>query len=229
MRKTLVAFVFLALCLAFGCVTTQAQTTITLVGGSCNSCFQFAVAGTSLSMTMSPSTTSSFAVSTGTGAAIPTLTLFTLSETAPILMAYMGGGMYNVAPGSGAFDIVLAMGSFTLDGILSIQNLSVATNSGTYDTTVMGNFDITGGSYCSESGAVCGPGAGYGKVLLTLGAMVPPIPNGSRGGLSSVSIVIPAGNFSATPEPTSMLLFGSGLLVLGGVLRRRTTVRRLLA
>jgi hypothetical protein len=229
MRKILVAFVFLALCLAFGCATTQAQTTISLVGGSCNSCFQFAVAGTSLSMTMSPSSTSSFAVATGTGPAIPTLTLFTLSETSPILMTYMGGGLYSAASGSGAFDIALAMGSFTLDGILSIQNLSVSTNSGTFNTTVNANFDITGGSYCSEPGAVCGPGAGYGKVVLTIGAMVPPIPNGGLGGLSPSSIVIPAGNLAATPEPTSMLLFGSGLLVLGGVLRRRATLRRLVA
>src|SRR5258708_21729827 len=130
MRKTLVAVVFLALCVAFGCVTAQAQTTISLVGGSCNSCFQFAVAGSNLTVTMSPSSTSSFAVATGTGPVIPTLTMFTLSETGPILMTYMGSGLYSVAPGSGAFDIVLAMGAFTLDGILSIQNLSVATNSG---------------------------------------------------------------------------------------------------
>jgi hypothetical protein len=228
MRKTLVGFVVLALGLALGCVTTHAQTTVTLGGGSCNSCFGFAVSGSSLKMTMSPATTSNFALATGTGPSIPTLTMFTLWESAPILMTNAGGGMYNVAPGSGAFEIAVAMGTFTLNGVLSIQNLSVATNSGTYDTTVMGNFNINPltSSYCMETGAVCGPGAGYGKVLLTFGSMVPPVPNGARGGFNSASIVIPASNLAATPEPTSMLLFGTGLLVFGAVLRRRAVLRR---
>ena len=226
MRKSLVGFLVLALVLALSCITAQAQTTVTLTGGSCNSCFNFAVSGSSVTMTMSPMSTSNWAVSTGTGPAIPLLTMFTFSESAPILMTDAGSGMFNVAPGSGAFDIALAMGAFTLNGVLSIQNLSVATNSGTFNTTIMGNFDITGGSYCSESGAVCGPGAGYGKVVLMFGSMVPPIPNGVHGGLNSASILIPATNLAATPEPTSMLLFGTGLLVLGGTLRRRGVLRR---
>ena len=225
MQKTLAGFVLLALGLAFSCAPAQAQTTITLNGGTCDSCFNLGVAGSSLTVTMS-SPISFIAISTGT--TIPTSTMFTLSETAPILMTF-AGGMYNAtAANLGAFDIALAMGTFTLNGVLSIQNLSVATNSGTYDTTVMGNFNINPltSSYCMETGAVCGPGAGYGKVLLTFGSTVPPVLNGARGGFNSASIVIPASNLAATPEPTSMLLFGTGLLVFGAVLRRRAVLRR---
>ena len=227
MQKTLAGFVLLALGLAFSCAPAQAQTTITLNGGTCNSCFNLGVAGSSLTVTMS-SPISFIAISTG--ATIPTSTMFTLSETAPILMTF-AGGMYNAtAANLGAFDIALAMGTFTLNGVLSIQNLSVATNSGTFNTTVMGNFSINpSSSYCSLPDTVCGPGAGYGKVLLTLGSMVgpmDPLTSSGRAGFNSGTIVIPASNLAATPEPTSMLLFGTGLLVFGAVLRRRAVLRR---
>jgi PEP-CTERM motif-containing protein len=40
----------------------------------------------------------------------------------------------------------------------------------------------------------------------------PPIPDYGRGGPNSASILTPAANLAATPEPTSILLFGTGLL-----------------
>jgi hypothetical protein len=130
--------------------------------------------------------------------------------------------MYNAMAGNlGAFDIALAAGAFTLNGVLSIQNFSVATNSGTFNTTITGNFWIDPtSSYCSEPGTVCGTGAGYGKVLLALGPTAPFTSSG-RAGFNSGSILIPPSNLAATPEPTSMFLFGTGLLVLGAALRRR--------
>ena len=221
MRKPLVGFVVLLFCLAFSCMTAHAaSTTITLAGGSCNSCFNFVVSGTSVTMTMSPSSTSFVAVTSGP-LPIPPITTFTLSETGPILLTSVGGGLYDVASGSGGFNIDLSGGGFTLDGVLSIQNLSLSGASGTIDTSVVGNFDINpSSSYCGLPSASCGPGVGYGKVFLTLSTN--PIANGSHGGLSGGSIVLPAANIAITPEPSSMLLFGTGLLAFGAILRRRS-------
>jgi hypothetical protein len=173
-------------------------------------------------MTMSPSTTSFIAFSTGSQvpSPIPALTTYTLSESSAIVLSYVGGGQYNFASG-GHFDLTLASGSFTLIGTLSVQDLSQTASSGTINTTIVANFDITGGTYCSASGSTCGSGVGYGKVFLTLSSATPPVTNGSHGGLDAARIVLPAGNTAITPEPASLLLFGTGLLVLGGTLRRR--------
>jgi PEP-CTERM motif-containing protein len=175
-------------------------------------------------MTMSPSSTSFIAIGLGSQvpSLIPMITTYSLSETAPILLTYAGGGNYNVAPGSGSFDLNLTTTSgFSLDGVLTVENLSQSGSSGTFNTSVVGNFTITGGSYCSEAGSTCGSDVGYGKVFLTLGTSMPPIGNGSTGGLDGGRLTIPVQNTAITPEPSSLLLFGTGLLAFGAALRRR--------
>lgn len=223
MRKSLVGFVFLALCLSFSSMPAHAQTVITLdpgpVTSPCTTCFDFSVSEPNVTMTL-PSPMSFAAITTGT-LLIPTITTYTMSETSPIFFTDAGGGVYNVAPGSGAFLIDLSSGTFTLNGALTIQNLAQNLNNGTIDTSIVGNFDILGGTYCSEPGATCGLGVAYGKVAMTLNTSGP-LTSSSVGQLNSATITDPPPG--VTPEPASILLFGSGLLAIGGALRRRLLV-----
>jgi hypothetical protein len=218
-RKLLTNLVVLVLGFVFTTTLASAQTQIGLVGTSCNACLNFVTTGTGLSETMTGPAATGVAITMGTPF-IPMVSLFSLSQTSAILLTASGtAGLYSAAPGSGGFDISLSgPGGLILTGFLSILNFSANTNSGTFDTTVAGNFDITGGSFCSSDPSACGPGAGYGKIVLTL---VGPIEAGGTAGLDGGKITIPAENSSVTPEPASMVLFGIGLLALGATLRRR--------
>jgi len=224
MRKSLVGFVVVGICLAFSCIPAHAQTSITLLGGSgvCTSCIDFTVSGSSVTLTMSTFTGTAVASGTQVPSPIPMFTAFTLSESSPIKL--MGsGGSYTVAPGSGTFDITLKEGLFTLIGVLTIQNLQVTDNKGVINTTIEGNFSITGGTYCGDAGSTCGTGVGSGTVLITLSMACGSsnITNGCHAGIDSLSLTLPATDLANTPEPSSMLLFGTGLLACGVFLRRR--------
>ena len=219
----MVGFVVLALCLAFSSIPAQAQTVITLAGSRCWSCFDFRVSESSLMLPMSHGWTSATAFTSGS-LPIPENTTFTLSESKPILMTHVGSGLYTLAPGSGGFDIRLVASGFTLFGFLALQNLSESRHHGAMEASLWGNFDITGGTYCSLPGARCGSDLGYVKIDLSLPSRFRWFRHGHHRyheGFDSGRIGFPPSPLAATPEPTAMLLFGTGLLVVGGVLRRR--------
>jgi hypothetical protein len=220
MRKSLVGFVFLALCLAFSGLTAHAQTAISLNGGTCNNCFTFAVGGGFTTMTET-STVSGPGGSIGplTPSQIPASLTYTFSEVSPIKFTYAGGGLYTFSSG-GPFHITLAGTGFSLIGTLSVQDLQQISIHGLINTMIVGNFSITS-STCAVLTACATGKLGYGSVDLLLSSAIPPITNGSKGSFNGGIILLPAVNPSVTPEPTSLLLFGTGLLVLGGALRRR--------
>jgi len=174
-------------------------------------------------LTMSHESTSATALTFGS-LTIPRITTFTLSESKPILMTYSGNGLYTVAPDSGGFDIRLVASGFTLFGFLAVQGLSESVHHHTLEASLFGNFDITGGTYCGLRGANCGSDVGFDEIDFRLRSRSPWFSHKHHryhGGFDSDSLWIPEKSLAATPEPTSMLLFGTGLLVVGGVLRRR--------
>jgi hypothetical protein len=145
MRKQLSAFISLGICLAFSCVTAQAQTTFGLSVDGCRA---------------------------GCGGAVPYTTVSLTREGSKVLVTESLNSTYTkefVATGSPTF--------FVAKGVTLAERAA-------YGSGFFFWSDLQGG-------------------------------NGNTG-----SIVADTPRLM-TPEPASMLLFGSGLLVLGGVLRRR--------
>jgi hypothetical protein len=95
--------------------------------------------------------------------------------------------------------------SFTLD--VFAVNCSLGTASCPTPITmdihnyVAGTFISASTCAVSTSGACAGPASNFGAVPFTMGGVIT--------------------TTSLTPEPASMLLYGTGLLLLGGILRRR--------
>jgi hypothetical protein len=123
--------------------------------------------------------------------------------------------------GTGAMDLRVAASGLTLSGPLRIQNLSESANQAVAGMA-LGNFDVAGTARCGLSGSRCGgdPSA----MVMTLRSRGPFMEHHPRerinGGFGGTFLGPPV-SMATTPEPMSMLLFGTGLLVLGGTLRRR--------
>ena len=228
MRKTLFGFVVLAICLSFSSVPAHAQTIITLnPGSSCLTCMTFKTTGSGVGSTLTISMTSAgvsgTADFTSSVSGVPSTSSFTLKDSAPIVLTetavIAGIAVYSYSSG-GPLNVTFSNSSpaFSLDGSLSVQGMTGVGNTGTINPTIVTNFTINpSSSYCSLAGVNCSAG-GYGEVFLRITGA--PVVDG-KGGVTGGTFDIPATDTAVTPEPTSLLLFGTGLLALGEALRRR--------
>jgi hypothetical protein len=118
-----------------------------------------------------------------------------------------------------AMTFMLGAGGSLLTGDLSLLNLLQAGKSGTFNYTGSANLALTSGSLMSHFTSA-------GGILdLTLKFKSKKQLSSIFGTSNSLIGRISTGELVPTPEPSSMLLFGSGLLALVGVLRSR--IRRL--
>lgn len=140
----------------------------------------------------------------------------TLPESKPILMTSGRRGLFPAASERGALALRLAASGFTLYGSLNIRNLSESDDDA---MVILEDLDIADAKSCVSPGAKCD--AGYDKMDLTLWCREPVMEHHRHKRFHHEPFGPQPVKMAATPEPMSMLLFGTGLLVLGGTLRRR--------
>jgi hypothetical protein len=209
MRKYLAISALLVLALTLSCMSVNAQSSISLQIGTPGT-LTFA-AGSSPILMVATTMGSAGGTEGLAGASSYTLTGGPITLTSTGGNTYSAIGALNIEVFSGTTDLL----SGTLDFVDFVQHGKTGNSNVGLET----NLDITGGSFCAEPGSVCGSGAGFATLTIGFPTGVP-VTHGVTGRLFTGTIM-PNSPASLTPEPVSMLLFGTGLVVLGGTLRRR--------
>ncbi len=106
---------------------------------------------------------------------------------------------------SGSYDATTGIGSF--NGNITIGSLLTA------DFTQLSFYDLTGGDYQF-----------FGDVTYTGGSMMGNLTGGRIDGVTNAnSVVAKLGQITVVPVPAALWLFGSGLLGLAGIARRKAS------
>jgi hypothetical protein len=208
MRKTLLGFVVLALCVAFSSLSAHAQTSVDLFIGPGAVSFTTIAEGsaatasfsaTGFALSLSPIGTYNYSL---TGSPV------TLTQTTPGNFTAASTPLTLTLTGTG-----LTSGSLT--ATVDLMSFKQTGGVGIFNNSFVANVTVT-----SASGSLAGYSGIGGKLILTL-----LLPNGASiddlGVGNSSGIFGGTGYMLPTPEPSSLLLFGTGLLALGGGLRRR--------
>lgn len=214
MRKLMVVLFVLALGVTFGSMTASAATSEVTLNLSVPGTVSFGAHGSSV--TFSPSSgmatggTTLLASSLDYGLSGGPVSLTNVISSSPVAFFTESGGSPIT------FDL---NGGALLAG--TIDSLTVMETGGL--VTTIADLNITSGSICTVH-LVCGTDVGQvilNLALPTVSTFLPSQPSTTSATLLGGSATI--GSFSSlvTPEPSSILLFGTGLLALGGILRRR--------
>jgi hypothetical protein len=215
MRKLWVVFSVLTLGVMFGSMPANAQTGIALSTSSTNGITFMSTGGGNLSMAAAV-----FGSAAGLGGLLGTTGFYTLSGApitltlgpsfSPIFADYNASGTLNfeITSKPGGLGTDLLMGTLTLLDLVQITHTGMTNTDGVADMT------ITGGTLKGDY-----PGStGISQVTINLAGLgFLPSLSGAR------STMLGGATLDAlpTPEPWSMLLYGSGLVLIGFVLRRR--------
>ena len=227
MAKTILSLTVVLLILFVGASSAGAQTSISFGnGGSSSDQVTFIANSGGAALDLGTCTVvSSVDTCTLSGPNVPGsgTYLFTTTEagTADIQVGAFIGSSLNRSVSMGG-----AATAFTFTS--SSGNLS---GSVVWDKVITDGQAILSGTLTISSSTLSGalgPGAVNSQVNIDITTVKGPdlsttIFNASPG--TTEGLALSSGEVAATPEPSSMLLFGSGLLMAGGILRRRLTLQ----
>jgi hypothetical protein len=217
MRRPWVVLSILALGVMLGSIPANAQTGIALSTSSTSGITFMSTGGGNLSLAAGV-----FGSAAGLGGLLGNTGFYSLSG-APIALT-LGPHLPTIfadysASGTLNFEITSMPGGLGTDllmGTLKLVDLVQVFTTGMTNTTAVADMTITAGTLKSDY-----PGStGISKLTINLAGLgyLPTLSGAKSTNLGSATL-----DALPTPEPWSMLLYGSGLVLIGFVLRRRLT------
>jgi hypothetical protein len=211
-RKALLGVSLFALLMTV-VTTATAQNQITLGGTAANSLTFTGEGSGNWTLSFAGGALNGMAFGTGTLASGPDP--YSISQSGvTITGTYLGSDTWNVAQsGSLAFCYGGCGASALLTGNLQLVSLAQTGQTGTFNDWLTANLTGLGGSLASllGSGGVLSITIDF-STPTDLASLTPGATLGAR---------VSSGELFPSPEPASMVLVGSGLILLGGFVRRR--------
>ena len=215
MKRILAVLFVLALAVTFGSMAANAQTGIALSTSSTSGITFMSTGGGNLSLAAGV-----FGSAAGLGGLLGSTGFYSLSGApialtlgpsfSPVFAEYTASGTLN-------FEITSmpgGLGTDLLSGTLTLVDLIQAATTGMTNTSGVADMTITGGSLKGDY-----PGlTGISQLNINLAGLgfLPSLSGAQSTKLNGATL-----DALPTPEPWSMLLYGTGLVLIGFVLRRR--------